>query len=145
MPSLARASFTSSSLNGLMIASTFFIVSPSSRCASRAEDRTDEIGFSWVSRTQRKVRAGNMCTPDSNQRWISPISMAGADGLLAAPWCWFRACLIERRCLTTRHRPGLAWLARLLVNRDQSDSQGVESELDTVANRQLVKDVVHVR
>src|SRR6266487_3562365 len=80
MPSLARASFTSSSLNGLMIASTFFIVSPSSRGAPRAEDRTDEIGFSWVTPARRKVRAGNMGTPNSNQRWILATSIAGADG-----------------------------------------------------------------
>src|ERR1051325_5619883 len=35
--------------------------------------------------------------------------------------------------------------AQLLVNRDQSDTQRIEGELDTVSQRELMEDVVHVR
>src|SRR5439155_20336768 len=115
IPALDRASFTSSSLNGLMMASIFFMRDPASN-GDAIQLKVEKCPNSQMCGSRRLP---SDCAP-VRVRWAAAGVCAG------------------RRSRTA------ALLARFLVNPDQSHPDRVQREFDPVTDVQLLEDIVQM-
>src|SRR5262249_2233720 len=134
-PTPARRSFTSSSLNGLMIASIRFIGSPSRIALRQARSPAMGAGRATSMPFQPRVEC------PTTRSWPRP-----------RPQKAFAIGTPEGARHSDAQRVGVAalelssdWLLGLFVDADQTHADRVQRERDPVANLELVEDVVEMR